>query len=184
METIQQLEQALIDRRDMGKHLRDHKSNERLDVNEVRKTNLKETYKYDLVEHSKDIQYTRLWFNIYEVFRRQGVIPSRVILGVLVTKAQDRMDVLGDFLDAVYNEEHHPVLKIPVREQRAIDMKRWKYKYYQQTLQDAETLLRILDQRDLNLYDAGYPLRDAYDYSEAGYPRRNARDYSELDDDL
>ncbi|KAK6353646.1 hypothetical protein TWF696_005608 [Orbilia brochopaga] len=156
MQSIQHLEETLDERRRTGTHLRDHRSNERLDVEEVWNTNLQEgryPYNYDIVEHSNDVEYTKQWYNIYDVFRRQNVVPSRVVLQLLAQKAQDRMDDLGDELDALYREEFHPVVKPSVRLQRAIDAKRWKFKYYEQTLRDAQSFLKIHDEHDLYLHD-------------------------------
>ncbi|KAJ6263919.1 hypothetical protein Dda_0056 [Drechslerella dactyloides] len=152
MESVQHLEETLAERRRTGKHLRHHKSSERLDIEEVWKTNLLEgrnPYNYNVIEYSVDVEYTKHWRNIYDVFRRQKVIPSRIILQILVSKAQDRMDDLSDALEAVSDEEFHPSVELSAPQQLAIDTKRWKFKYYEQTLRDATSFLKIHDERDL-----------------------------------
>ena len=91
MNSLRQLEQALSERRKNRKHLTSHVSGERLDLNEVRSTNLQiglsssSPLPSDIGEHLKDIEYTKKWHTIYQVAKDSKLIPGRNMLLTLVS---------------------------------------------------------------------------------------------------
>ncbi|EWC47739.1 hypothetical protein DRE_02939 [Drechslerella stenobrocha 248] len=156
MDSIEKIEEILALRRRAGSYLKDHKSREKLSKKEVWTTNIgevqgKRPYQYDLIEHAKDIEYTRHWFNIYTAFQRDKVIPERVILRYLISKAEDRLDQLEDALEPILRYEHCSDRDLAEMHWPIIDMRRWKFKYYERTLEDAKAFLDLHDEHPLYL---------------------------------
>ncbi|KAK6502657.1 hypothetical protein TWF506_003235 [Arthrobotrys conoides] len=155
MNSLQQLEQTLSARRERRKHIRSHTSNERLDLDEVHNTNLEVglfsggRLPDGISNHRKDIEYIKTWHVIYKTALETKTIPGRPVLLVLKRMGKSRIEQLEDKLYAIQRFENDDDESIREEYQPQIDLIRWKIKYYQQTLEDGEIMLNILDDHSM-----------------------------------
>ncbi|KAF3226556.1 hypothetical protein TWF106_000297 [Orbilia oligospora] len=131
-------------------HIKSHTSNERLDLDEVRGTNLEaglfsNPLPRDISQHLKDIEYTKSWHTIYKTAEETGFIPPRTMLLALKKFGDNRVEELEEKLDAIIRFENHEDKSIKDEYHPKIDLIRWKIKYYQHTLQDGQDMLDTHD---------------------------------------
>ncbi|RVD90382.1 uncharacterized protein DFL_001348 [Arthrobotrys flagrans] len=147
MNSLRQLEQTLSARRKRREHLTSHASAQRLDLTEVRNTNL-EVGLYsgspppsDISKHLKDIEYTKKWHTIYQTMKgSKPTVPANMILA-LKNFGENRVEELEEKLEAIDKFENHEDESTRDTYRPKIDLFRWKIKYYQQTLLDGQEML-------------------------------------------